>query len=175
MGRIMPFAPRVLHGYPGTVEALDPAETLLLHGLRGWLADLRQSRDPLPRLGGSMAAAGIPPAAASLDMLMRVLARTARRPVQIGCPQCPRLTADEQRLLHAARLAQGGETGLAAEVLQDGFLSGIGAGFALGPLQGLGALFLAAGLALRPRLLAGLAGPDPAGAAPWPLSLSTRH
>lgn len=175
MGRIMPFAPRVLRGYPNTVEALDPAETLLLIGLRGWLADQRQSRDPLPHLGETMAAAGIPPAAASLDMIMRVMARTARRPVLIGCPHCPRLTGDEQRLLHAARLAQGQEGGMATEVLRDSFLSDTGAEFALGPLQGLGELFLTVGLTLRPRLLASPPNLDPEDAAPWPLSLSTRH
>ncbi|MDO9711629.1 hypothetical protein [Paracraurococcus lichenis] len=175
MGRIMPFAPRILHGYPSATEALDPAESLLLLAIRGWVDDVRQATDPLLRLGGIAAQVGVPAAAPALDMVMRVIARTALRPVQIGCPRCPRLGADEQRLLHAARLAQGRETGLAQEVLRDGLLSDIGAQFALGPLQGLGELLITAGFKLRPRLLVDLAGIDDGDAVHWPLSLPTHH
>ncbi|WP_133220248.1 hypothetical protein [Paracraurococcus ruber] len=62
--------PRLRRGHPSAVQALEPAETHPHDGMRGWRADLRQDWDPQPRLGERMAAAGIPPPAASLDMLM---------------------------------------------------------------------------------------------------------
>jgi hypothetical protein len=167
MGRIMPFAPRILRGYPATTDALDEPELLLLLGLRCWVSDLRAAVDPLPRLHEAMAAVGAPDAAASLDMLMRVVARTARRPLGIGCPHCPRLAPDEQRLLHAARLAQGREAWLAEEALRTGLLSDVGAEFALGPLQGLGELLAAAGFRLWPRSLLELPESAAEGVMPW--------
>lgn len=175
MGRIMPFAPRILRGYPSATEALDPAESVLLLGLRGWVADLRKAEDPMPRLMESMAEAGVPPAAASLDLFMRVIGRTARRPVELGCPHCPRLAPDEQRLLHAARLAQGCEPGLAEDALRADLLSETGAAFALGPLQGLGEIFLEAGLRLRPRSLVELADTVPESVTYWLPLPSIRH
>ncbi|MFC7477791.1 hypothetical protein ACFQS7_25800 [Dankookia sp. GCM10030260] len=175
MGRTAPFAPPVLHGYPSMLEALDWPEAVLLCGLRGWVDDLRRAADPMPRLDARMTAAGVPLAAVSLNMFLRIVARTANRPVGIGCPHCPRLAADEQRLLHAARLVQDREAWLAGEALRDGLLSGIGADFALGPLRGLGGLFLAAGLALRPRLLVDVTGVVGVGNTLWLLPPSTRH
>ncbi|MDO9712507.1 hypothetical protein [Paracraurococcus lichenis] len=175
MGHIVPFAPRSLRGYPNATEALDPAETLLLLGVRGWVRDVRRAVNPMLRLEESMARVGIPAAAASLDMFMRVIARTARRPVELGCPHCPRLTTDEQRLLHAARLAQGRDSWLAEEALQQGLLSNVGAEFALGPLQGLGEMFLTVGLHLSPRPLVDLMDIDSAGITPWLPPLPIRH
>jgi len=175
MGRIMPFAPRVLRGYPHATEALDPAELVLLLGLRGWVGGLRRGTDPMPRLGESMAEAGAPGAAASLDMFMRIVARTARRPVELRCPSCPRLAQDEQHLLHAARLAQGREAWLAEEVLRDDLLSRTGAEFALGPLQGLAEFLLEAGLTLRPRSLVDLVDGNSESMTPWLPPPPVRH
>lgn len=84
---------------------------------------------------------------------MRVIARTARRQIDVGCPRCSHLTRDECRLLHAASLAQSGETVRAEATLRAGMLSASGAEFALGPLEGLGDLFAGAGLVLRRRSL----------------------
>lgn len=173
MGRIMPFAPRVLRGYPAAADALDEPEAVLLRCLRSWVADVRQGTNPLPRLRDAMA--GMADAAASLDMLMRVIARTAYRPVEIGCERCPRVAADEQRLLHATRLAQGREAWLAEEALRAGLLSDTGAEFALGPLQGLGEIFLEAGLRLRPRSLVEPADPAAASLSAWLPAPDTRH
>jgi len=145
MGRILPFPRRFLPKYPEAASALDPAECLLLAALRWWLAAIRQAKDPLVWLRQTMAAAGAPDAAHSVDQLMRVVARTARRQVEIGCPCCLGLSRDERRLLHAASLAQAGETARAEEVLRAGMLSAVGAEFALGPLEGLGELLASAG------------------------------
>ena len=153
MGRILPFAARILRAYPTSVDALDQAEGVFLLTIRSWVAAARGAEDPMPCLRQTLAAVGAVDAAASVDTLMRVIARTARRPVGLGCPRCPRLSPDEQRLLHAARLAQGGEARLAEEALRAGMLSEAGAEFALGPLEGLGEIFAEAGLRLRPRSL----------------------
>ena len=102
MGHVTSFAPRVLRGYPTMVAALDEPEALVLRCIRSWVAELRRAAEPLPRLHRMLSAAGAPDAAASIDMLMHVVARTACRPVGIGCPCCAGLAPDEQRLLHAA-------------------------------------------------------------------------
>lgn len=167
MGRIMPLVPRVLRGYPSTVEALEEPETLILLGLRCWVADLQRGADRRPRLRAATATAGVPEAAASIDMIMRIVARTARRAVEMACPCCPRIAPDEQRLLHAARLAQGREAGLAEETLRDGLLSAAGAAFALEPLEGLGRVLAGAGLMLPPRSLTELVQVVPDDMTPW--------
>lgn len=175
MGHITSFVPRVLRGYPTAVAALDEPETVLLLGLRCWVAALRRPEEPLPALEEAMAGAGAPGAAAPLDMLLRVVACTTRRPVGIGCPRCLRLAPDEQRLLHAARLAQEGEARLAEEVLRDGLLSATGASFALGPLEGLGHCLADAGLLLCPRTLTGLAEVTADGVMAWVPPSATLH
>jgi hypothetical protein len=178
MGRSFPLAPGSAPRYPIETEALDPAECVLLISMRCWVADIHQEADPLLRLRPGLAAAGAPDAALSLDALMRVLARTARRPIAIGCPRCPGLSADERRLLHAASLAQAGAPGRAEAALRaDGMLSAPGADSA-GPLGGLAALLAGAGLALRHRAPPdATAAPAPRAVEPWtpPLPAATVH
>jgi hypothetical protein len=146
MGRILPFAPRILRGYPTVTTALDPAESVFLLALRWWVADIKQWDDPMPRLRQAMAMAGVTDAAESVDRFMCVIARTAQRQIELHAPRCSCLSADEQRLMYAARLAQGGETALAAGGLAVGLLPPAAADFALGPLSGMGVLFRRAGL-----------------------------
>ena len=124
--------------YPVITEALDAAERILLLGVRWWAADYRQSVDPMPRLCDAMRTAGPREAAFSVDRLMAVIARTARRPVAIHCPRCPHLSRDETSLLYAASLVQAGERRTAERALRTALLSAPGAEFALGPLEGFG-------------------------------------
>ena len=67
----------------------------------------------------------------------------AGRPFDLRCPACPRLSDDEATLLHAAALAQRGDTEGAESALRP-LLSDAGASFAVGPLEGLGTLLGAA-------------------------------
>lgn len=150
MGYVPPD-PAAPSAHPATTRDLDPAESVFLLALRWWVADLKQGRDPLARLRQGMTLAGAPDAAYAVDQLMRVLARTARRPIAVGCPRCPGLSRDERRLLHAASLAQAGETARAADTLRAGMISPPGAGFAIGPLEGLVELFAGADLVFRRR------------------------
>jgi hypothetical protein len=152
MGQIIRL-PVTLMGYPETSAALDPAECVLLIAIRWWVADFRQHDDPLPRLCQAMGTAGAYDAAFSVDQLMAVFVRSARRPMAIHCPRCPGLSEDEKHLLHAASLVQAGESEMAEHPLRTALLSAQGAEFALGPLHGLGELFAEARLSFRRRRL----------------------
>ncbi len=150
MGRVI-HLPDIQPALPDAVAALDPAEATLVRAIRSWVADHLGGNDPLPHLLRSLDAAGAHDAAFSIDRLMGILARTARRVIAIHCPRCPQLSADEKRLLHAAGLAQVGESELAERVLRRALLSAQGAEVALGPLEGLGRLFAEARLFFRQR------------------------
>lgn len=128
-------------GYPAVTRALDSAESTLLLAVRWWVADHRQGTDPLPRLCEALDGAGAHDAAFSVDRLMAVVARTARRPVAVHCPRCPRVSEDEQQLLYAASLVQADEGPLAERALRTALLSAQGAAFAIGPLDGVAELF----------------------------------
>lgn len=151
MGQILSLTPRVLREYPANAEALERAEGVLLLAVRGWVYDVIRSVEPASRSREVMISAGAPDACMPLDLLMRVMARTAVRPLEVHRPWCPCLASDERRFLHAARLAQGGEGWMAEQALRAGMLSDEGASFALGPLCALGGVFAEAGLVLAPR------------------------
>jgi hypothetical protein len=137
--------------YPDASTDLDPAERTLLLGIRWWVADHRLGDDPLPRLCRVVDTGNVHDAAFSVDQLMFVVARSACRQVAIHCPRCPHLSDDEKHLLNAACLAQEGRSDLAERTLRTALLTAQGAEFALGPLEGLGALFAEAKLLLRRR------------------------
>src|SRR5262245_25043838 len=141
--------------YPDVTDALDFPETVLLRAIRGWVVAWRVGEDPMPGLAAAMRTAGVRDAAFSVDRVMAVLARTAREPVAIHCPRCPRLSHHEKCLLQAASLAQAGASDLAQRALRTALLSAAGAEFCLGPLEGLARLFAQAHLYFRRRQLAG--------------------
>ncbi|HVZ08468.1 hypothetical protein [Rhodopila sp.] len=138
--------------YPDTCTRLDTAECVALLAMRWWVAAFRQNEDPLPRISGGLERAGAGRAALSVDALMSIVARSARRSLMIHRPRCPHLGTDETHLLHAAALVQQGDRHLAEKALHIALLSAQGAEFALGPLDGLGHLFAQARLFFRRRL-----------------------
>jgi hypothetical protein len=107
--------------------------------------------DPIPRLRQELVAVGADDAAFSIDGLMAILARAARRPIDIHHPSCPKVSEDEKQLLYVASLVQSGGSGLAEKTLRMTLLSAEGAAFAIGPLEGLAELFKRAGLLLTRR------------------------
>jgi hypothetical protein len=153
MSHVIPFPA----AYPTRSTALDRAETALLLAVRWWVAERRKGDDPLPRLCEALQGEGAHDAAFSVDRLMEVIARTAIRPVEIHCPGCAGLSLDECQLLHAASLVQGGNGEMAERGLRACFLSSAGAEGAIGALEGIGELFVAARLLLRARRLPRLA------------------
>jgi len=128
------------------VADLPKPEVLMLLAMRWWVRCHQTGEDPVPRLVQAMRRAGVRDAAHSVDGLMGMVASTARRPVDIRCSRCPALSDDETVLLHAAMLTQWERADLAEHHLREHLLSGAGAAFAIGPLEGLGFLFLEAGL-----------------------------
>ncbi len=106
MGQILVF-PRQAPAWPTEVALLDPAPTwLLLHGLRPWVAAVRQEEDPLPAVVASLEAVDGPAALGlSVHALMHGIAVQATRVVDVGCLRCPRVTEDEALILHAVTLA----------------------------------------------------------------------
>ena len=157
MGQLIEF-PVVTAAYPSVVAKLERPECVLLAANRWWVTDHLRGSDPLPRLCRSMQTVGAHDAAFSIDQLMSVVARAVRRPITIHCPLCSTVSEDEKHLLHAASLAQAGPGDTAERALRTTLLSAQGAEFALGTLEGLGALFAQAGLLFR-RRLAALRGP----------------
>jgi hypothetical protein len=150
MGQLIPFPARPT-AFPDEAAGLETAECVLLLAIRWWVEDYRAGADPIPRLCEALDNADAPDAAFSIDGLMTTLARLARRPVDIHCPRCPALSADEKQLLHAAGLAQAGNGAVAEKALRTALLSADGAAFALAALEGLGGLFAQAHLFLRRR------------------------
>lgn len=158
MAVILPFPAAA--PWPGETAALAPVERGVLRALRLWVAAFRRGADPRPELAAAAAAFGAPAdVALSVDALLAVAARSARRPLDVRCPNCPALSADEASLLHAAALAQRGEAEAAEDALRP-LLTDIGASFAFGPLEGLGALLAVVGLRLPLRRAPAAAGAE---------------
>lgn len=89
------------------VDELPEPERLLLDAARGWAA-------------GGPAAARVVLAAGSAQHLYPAL-DAALRPLsglRLGCPLCPRLTAEESAWLAAVAVAQGANRGVALALLQ---------------------------------------------------------
>jgi hypothetical protein len=159
MGHIVAF-PAPPTPYPNLAADLDTAECVLLVAIRSWVESRREDEDPIPRLCQGLESAGAPDAAFSIDGLMTVVARTVVRQVEIHCPRCPNLSLDEKNLLLAASLAQAGDRRLAEKVLRTTLLSGQGAEFAIGSLEGLGTLFAQVRLFLTRRRWPATTPPD---------------
>lgn len=85
------------------VDALPPAERLVLDAIRRWHYAARTRRPCVPELRLLLAAEGAGAVAPALDTLLR-LAPSAG----IGCGFCPRVTPDEAALLLLCALAQRG-------------------------------------------------------------------
>jgi hypothetical protein len=154
MGQLIAF-PSPPTPYPDLAADLDKGETILLVAIRWWGESFREGEDPIPCLLQGLETAGTADAAFSIDGLMSIVARVAKRPVDIRCPRCPRLSDDEKHLLRAACLAQTGNRNMAEKALRATLLSPQAAEFALGPLEGLAEIFAKARLFLSPRRLPG--------------------
>ncbi|MFO1024177.1 MAG: hypothetical protein U1E70_03250 [Acetobacteraceae bacterium] len=166
MGQIirLPVPPAA---FPDSCARLDTAECVALLAMRWWVAVCRLNEDPMPRIAQGLARAGAGKAAYSIDTLMAVIARSARRRLSIHRPRCPAVSSDEQHLLHAASLVQHGDSALAEKVLRTALISAQGAEFALGPLHGVATLFAQARLHFRRRPAPTACDP----AQPWPPGL----
>jgi hypothetical protein len=98
MGQVIDF-PVLPGSYPDLSADLDTAECVLLIAVRWWVCSYRNGDDAIPRLRQGLESAGVPDAAFSIDGLMRVVATTVTRPIDIHGPRCPHLSLDEKHLL----------------------------------------------------------------------------
>ncbi len=134
---------------PVSTGELEAAESVLLHAMRGWIADRRNRRDPWPRLRSAFRRAGAETATPILDPLMEIIVGTASRCAMFNDPRRPFLSEDEHRLLRAASLSQAGETRAAVRELRPDLLLPAGALIVAGLFSELGEVFADAGLLFR--------------------------
>jgi len=166
MGQILLF-PTASLAYPARTEELDDDEAVLLLAIRWWVAAVRRDEDPATYLELGLARAGVLEAAPHVEAMMRAIAHSARRQVEVHCPRCPTLSADEAQLLEAVSLTQAGENERAEQALALVLRSAPGADFVLEPLEAISALFAAAGRLLRRRAPSAPILPETA-PNPWP-------
>jgi len=101
------------------VDNLPLPERVLLWAIRSWSAyhcDLTAIRSSLERV---FTEAGMSGASPSFDRMMTALFAGLRRWPDVRCVRCPRLGADESRLLGACGHLQRGEEGSARRLLHE--------------------------------------------------------
>jgi hypothetical protein len=144
------------------VAALRTAELLVITTLRLWVAPLRDPGRDHPDWRGGLEAAGLAAgAAAAFDTLMRILAGCARQRLDVRCPRCPELGADEARCQQLTRALQADRWQVAGAIL-DLWLPPAAARMAMVPAAGLARALADSGLFIPPPPLAG----PPAAAVP---------
>lgn len=107
---------------PGDRVTLDlgTAETFVVAALRCWVAPIMHPQGSHPdwqnvfRISGVAAAGAI-----AFDLMMSIVARSARRSLEVSCCRCPLLGADEIAMLQLVGSLHGGDTAGALSVLSD--------------------------------------------------------
>lgn len=100
------------------LNGLVTAELLLFAATRLWVAALRAGDEAPPDWRGAFRAAAVARGGAEgLDGLLGILAIASRVRLDVRCARCPRLGADEGRLLEAVALCQAGNADGSAFVL----------------------------------------------------------
>lgn len=144
--------PRPAYEADTPLERLDTAELLLVTTQRLWLANFVEPGAGHPSWSGGCRAAGLAAATAqAFDAFWRLVAAAPRRGLDLRCPRCPRLGADEGRFLQAVQALQSGQDPAARAILAD-WLPPAGLRLALLPLLEVAMALLDAGLALPDRL-----------------------
>ena len=84
---------------PSTFIELPFGEQLMLWAVRLWMRGLRDDMPDQTILRTGFKLAGVPAAHAPLDGLMTVLTIAATAPIDIRCPHCADISADEHLLM----------------------------------------------------------------------------
>lgn len=110
----MPHTPlRPFYREDLAILELDTAETFVVATARLWAAPHRDPWQPHPDWRGGFRAAGIDPDGAhAFDTLFWIVVAGGNRTLDIRCPRCPRLGADEAWLLQLTGYAQMGRSDL---------------------------------------------------------------
>jgi len=137
------------------LDRLRTPELFLLSTLRLWIAGAVDPEGRHPRWSEGCHVAGLRPAAVTgFDAFWRLMAAAPRRPghapLDLRCPTCPRLGADEAWFLQAVQALQAGEDRATVAILAR-WLPPAAQRLALPPLMALAAGLLEAELALPDR------------------------
>ncbi|MGE0745827.1 MAG: hypothetical protein AB7K86_11290 [Rhodospirillales bacterium] len=138
--------PKILAAYPddAPIGELRTPEHFIIHVLRLWnVQDERTEPGDGPWSDGFRMAGIGQQGTGAFVSLTRIVEAASRRRLDIRCPRCPQLGADEGRFLQAIALAQHGRSAESALVLGD-WLPSSALRAAIGPLE-----VLAAALAAR--------------------------
>jgi len=153
-----PFQARLRPAYETDtpLDRLRTPELFLLSTLRLWIAGAVDPEGRHPSWSQGCHAAGLRPTAVTgFDAFWRLMAAVPRRPGQealdLRCPTCPRLGADEAWFLQAVQALQAGEDRATAGIIAR-WLPPAALRLALPPLLALAQGLLEADLALPDRL-----------------------
>jgi hypothetical protein len=143
------------------VAELETAELLLIGTLRLSLLQWRDPEGEHPDWRGGFETAEIAEdAVPAFDALLRIIAATARRRLDLRCRHCPALGADELRLLRILALMQRERDADAAALLAD-CLPPVALRMAMLPARGLAMALLQGGLLLPLRETTAMAATAP--------------
>jgi len=95
------------------------AAQFVIWATRIWVAAVKRRESPSPMLDQAFAAAGATGALPHLHGLLRTLATAADRSIDIRCPNCAHVSADEAALVRLIGAFQRGAMGEAAMLLSD--------------------------------------------------------
>jgi hypothetical protein len=115
-GRPLPAGEGILPSVDRS-EALTPDETLVLQGIRIWVACAKENRCGGHDLLEHLSAHGAANAAPSLHGILYNSSVAANRPIDVRCRRCPNLSPDEARMIHAVACGQRNLRGRAFELL----------------------------------------------------------
>lgn len=115
--------PHELGDFRDRVSQLRTAELFALAAGRLWVSDYLRQNDDLPgrpSWRSGFAAADLDErTVAEFDQLFQAFAAGATRQIEFRCPNCPRLSPDEQRYLEALSLLQRRRRPAAEAILAD--------------------------------------------------------
>jgi hypothetical protein len=88
------------------VESLPVPERFVLWAVRRWVDDVRQGTRDSPHLADGFAAAQLTDALPDFLIMMEAIAGGVRRPLEVRCLPCNRVSPDEAILFDAVRCGQ---------------------------------------------------------------------
>jgi hypothetical protein len=89
--------------------SMEPRQRFLLWAIRVWVGCYRARALPAAALSVAFGQVGLGEGAAALHLALKALAAGTRRPIDVHCPHCGGLSADEALLLEAIGAAQQGD------------------------------------------------------------------
>lgn len=136
---------------PAEFSDIPFGEKLILWAVRFWVQSLKQEANTQEILRTGFQHAGAPRAHPALDDLMTVIATSAECSVDVRCPKCPSISADEQRLMGAIAAWQHDVDPSAADAFLSAWLPSAALRIARTPTAQLAQSLKCAGLVIRRR------------------------